>query len=118
MAALALQANGLNPTGVSADRLIQAAHSTSDFPVLLQESGNRTLVSRFEQLVQDHRDLCVLGEYLISKSRKPPISALFRGWNANPRFIVCPVALETDTESLVSSLTYRLDLVGDQQTPQ
>ncbi len=35
-----------------------------------------------------------------------------------PRFIVCPVALETDTESLVSSLTYRVDLLGDQQTPQ
>lgn len=236
IAGMALQASGINPVGMSADRLFQAAHTTSDFPVLLQESGNRTLVSRFEQLVQDHRDFCVLGDVPDFKIHKAanisqfpslerkyeggeihygsmtesaePIQAgtyakgfsitreatvnddlgafsdaihasanagarlerdlvfgvltanaamsdgkaLFHADHGNldtsaaainiaglgkarvlmkkqrdssggyvltmPRFIVCPVALETDTESLVSSLTYRLDAAGDQQTPQ
>lgn len=236
MAALALQASGVNPTGMGADRLVQAAMTTSDFPVLFQESGNRTLVNRFEALAQDHRDVCVLGDapnFKVQKnvnvsahpslerkleggeitygsltegaesltlgtfarglsfSREAQINddlgafadtlqvaahaaarverdlvfgvltanaamsdgkALFHADHNNvddthaainiaglgkarvlmkkqkdasggyvltvPRFIVAPVALETDVESLVSSLTYRLDLLGDQQTPQ
>ncbi len=236
MAGLCLQAAGINPLGMNPDRLIQAAHSTSDFPVLLQESGNRTLINRFEQLVEDHRDLCVLGDVPDFKVQKAanisafpglerkleageihygsvtegaePVQvgtyakgfsvtremmindnlggftsmiqaaanagarlerdlvfgvlttnavmsdnkALFHADHGNlddthaainiaglgkarvlmkkqkdasggyvltlPRFIVCPVALETDSESLISSLTYRLDLTGDQQTPQ
>lgn len=236
LAGLCLQASGINPLGMNTDRLIQAAHSTSDFPVLLQESGNRTLINRFEQLVEDHRDLCVLGDVPDFKVQKAanisafpglerklesgeihygsvtegaePVQvgtyakgfavtremmindnlggitsmiqaaanagarlerdlvfsvlttnaalsdtkALFHADHGNlddthaainiaglgkarvlmkkqkdasggyvltvPRFIVCPVALETDSESLISSLTYRLDLTGDQQTPQ
>lgn len=236
LAGLCLQASGINPLGMNTDRLIQAAHSTSDFPVLLQESGNRTLVTRFEHLVQDHRDLCVLGDapdfkvqkaanisafpglerkleageihygsvtegaetyqlatygkgfsltremlvnddlgafssmiqaaanagarlerdlvfgVLTTNAAMSDTKALFHTDHGNlddthaainiaglgkarvlmkkqkdasggyvltvPRFIVCPVALETDAEALTSSLTYRLDLAGDQQTPQ
>ena len=236
IAALALQACGINPTGMSADRLIQAAHSTSDFPVLLQESGNRTLTTRFEQMAADHRDFCTLGDVSNFKEQKAANISAFPGlshkpeageitygtvtegaepyklgtyakgfampreslinddlgafasmiqvaanagarlerdlvfgvltsnplmsdgknlfhvdhYNVDdthttinvaglgaarvlmkkqkdssggyvqmvPRFIICPVALETASESLVSSLTYRVDLLGDQQTPQ
>ena len=70
MGAMALQASGINPTGLSADRLIRAAMTTSDFPVLLQESGNRTLVSVFEDLAQSHRDLCTLGDAPDFKAQK------------------------------------------------
>lgn len=235
LAGLCLQASGINPLGMNADRLVQAAHSTSDFPVLLQETGNRTLLNRFEQLVQDHRDLCVLGDVsnfkeqkaanisaLPGLERKPEAGeirygsvtegaetyqlatyakgfaltremlinddlgafssmiqaaanagarlerdlvfgvlttnaamsdtkALFHTDHGNlddthaaiavaglgkaralmrkqrdssggfilttPRFIVCPVALESDAEALVGSLSYRPDLIGEMQTP-
>lgn len=34
-----------------------------------------------------------------------------------PRFLIVPVAVESDAEALVSSLTYRPDLAGELQTP-
>jgi len=235
LAALALQANGHNPVGLTGAALFQAAHTSSDFSVLLQEAGNRTLVSRYEQLVQDHRELCEIGDapnfktqkavnisahsglalkqeageiqygsmqegaesYQVvtyakgfSFSREAQINddldaigamlrtaanaaarlerdlvfrvltanglmsdgkALFHADHGNldtsavginvtglgkaralmrkqqdssggfilttPRFIVCPVALESDAEALVGSLSYRPDLVGEMQTP-
>lgn len=70
IAALSLQASGYNPVGLTGASLFQAAHTTSDYPVLLQEAGNRTLVSRYEQLVQDHRELCEIGDAPNFKTQK------------------------------------------------
>lgn len=48
MAAHLLQSRGINTRGMTPSQIITRAHSTSDFPNLLQNTGNRLLLAAFE----------------------------------------------------------------------
>ncbi len=59
MAATSLAQAGL-PVPRDPSRVFKNAMTTSDFPGMMSNAANRTLTQRFETLVQDHRDLCVM----------------------------------------------------------
>lgn len=70
MAALCLNSEGKPTMGMSRSSVVQAAMTTSDFPELLSMTANRSLVTRFEALVGDHRQLCESGNLVDFKPAK------------------------------------------------
>ncbi|MDS4025710.1 MAG: hypothetical protein RKO25_01765 [Candidatus Contendobacter sp.] len=70
MAGLCLNAAGQSVVGKSRSSVIHAAMTTSDFPELLGTTANRSLVTRFEALVSDHRQLCESGNLVDFKESK------------------------------------------------
>lgn len=68
MASLCVRASGGNPMGMSRSSVIHAAMTTSDFPELLGTTANKSLVTRFEALVSDHRQLCEAGNLVDFKA--------------------------------------------------
>jgi len=61
LAALTLNAVGVDCVGMSRPQLVKMAMTTSDFPNLLSVSAQKSLLDRFEALSTQHRQLCSLG---------------------------------------------------------
>lgn len=70
MAGLCVSASGQNPMALSRSGKVHAAMTTADFPELLGTTANRSLATRFEALVSDHRQLCESGNLVDFKPAK------------------------------------------------
>lgn len=68
MAAMCVRAAGKDPIGMTHDRIIKAALTTSDFPELLSSAAYKALGKRFEAITTEHRQLAESG---ILKDFKP-----------------------------------------------
>ena len=79
-----LQAAGVNTHGMSRDRRFTAALTSSDYPNLLGGAANRALVSHFEALTQDHRELCNQGDAPDFKVQKAVNVSLFPALQLKP----------------------------------
>lgn len=58
MAAYCVNASGKPTLGVSRQRLVNMAMTTSDFHSLLNVTANKSLTARFEAMAEDHRQFC------------------------------------------------------------